>query len=70
MVKTTETDLSAFLAQYASGDFEKIVQEDGFTLKGLIPTTIPPKPLFGPQATKAYNVIETKMPPNTSLQEL
>ena len=69
-VDTTETDLSDFLAQYSSGTFEKIIQEDGFTLKWLIPTTIPAKPLFWPQATKAYNVITTKMPPNTSLQEL
>jgi hypothetical protein len=46
MVETTETDLSDFLAQYSSGTFEKIIQEDGFTLKGLIPTTIPAKPLF------------------------
>jgi len=69
-VKTTETDLSDFLAQYTSGGFETVIQEDGYTLKGLIPTTIPVKPMFGPQATKAYDVITTKMPPNTSLQEI
>jgi cell division protease FtsH len=69
-VETTETTLSVFLAQYASGDFETIIQEDGLTLKWLIPTTIPPKPMFGPQATKAYDVVTTKIPPNTTLQDL
>lgn len=69
-VKTTEVDLSSFLAQYASWSFTKIVQEDVLTLKGLIPTTVPAKTRFAPQAEKAYNAIKTKMPPNTSLQDL
>lgn len=69
-VETTETDLSNFLAQYNSWWFEQVIQEDGYTLKGLIPTTIPVKPFFGPQATKAYDVVTTKIPPNTTLQDL
>jgi cell division protease FtsH len=68
-VKTTETDLSDFLAQYSSWTFTKIVQEDGYTLKWYIPTAIPEKPLFGPQATEAFTVLKTKLPPNTTLQD-
>lgn len=68
-VKTTETDLSDFLAQYSSWTFTKIVQEDGYTLKWYIPTAVPPKPLFWPQATEAFLVLKTKLPPNTTLQD-
>lgn len=69
-VSTTEINLSNFLAYYQSGSFEKIILEDYVTLKGLQPTALPEKTWFSPQATKAYTVMQTQMPPQTSLQEL
>ncbi len=69
-MSTTKTDLSDFLAQYASGTFVKIVQEDGYTLKGYIPSNEPVKSWFGPQSGKAFTVISTRIPPDTTLDDL
>lgn len=72
--ETDQVDLNTFLAEYASGTFEKLVLKDVVTLEWyqLLEWQTPTPWVFGltPKDAKLYKKFETNKPADTSLGEL